>query len=179
MVEVKLVPLEASDRGQFIKDYQEAFNNGALEEFSRRDDHFEEDGEMISHETISRALDEGTAYRIMTDGKPVGGVIIRTEYDQGELELLFVSPFSHGKGIGYAAWCAIEEMHPEAAVWNTVVPYSEKRNIHFYVNLCGFRIVEFFNEYHCDPDDKEGKMNDMFVFEKILPTTTTGTSSLP
>ena len=35
--------LEASDKEQFIKDNQEAFNYGALEEFGTRDNHFEED----------------------------------------------------------------------------------------------------------------------------------------
>lgn len=39
---IKLVPLTADDREQFILDNQEAFNYGALEEFGRRDDHFEE-----------------------------------------------------------------------------------------------------------------------------------------
>lgn len=43
-MEVRLVPLTAEDREQFIKDNQEAFNYGALEEFGLRDDHFEEDG---------------------------------------------------------------------------------------------------------------------------------------
>lgn len=132
MTEIQLVPLEASDRERFIKDNQEAFNYGALEEFGRRDDHFEEDGEIISYDTISNAIDEGTAYRIMQDAKPVGGVVIKTEFDQGELELLFVSPDVHSKGIGYAAWCAIEAMHPEITVWTTVTPYFEKRNIHFF-----------------------------------------------
>jgi len=33
MTEIKLLPLEGSDREQFIKDNQEAFNYGALEEF--------------------------------------------------------------------------------------------------------------------------------------------------
>ena len=33
MTEVQLVPLEISDREQFIKDNQEAFNYGAFEEF--------------------------------------------------------------------------------------------------------------------------------------------------
>ena len=28
---------------------------------------------------------------------------------------------------------------------------ASKRNIHFYVNRCGFHIVEFFNEKHPDP----------------------------
>ena len=53
MTEIQLLPLEESDREQFIKDNQEAFNYGALEEFGVRDDHFEEDGEIISHDTIS------------------------------------------------------------------------------------------------------------------------------
>ena len=171
MTEIQLVPLETSDREQFIKDNQEAFNYGALEEFGQRDDHFEEDGEIISHDTISHAIDEGAAYRIMQDNKPVGGVVIKTEFDQGELELLFVSPAVHSKGIGYAAWCEIETMHPEVTVWETVTPYFEKRNIHFYVNRCGFRIVEYFNEHHCAPDDKDGELFDMFRFEKILPST--------
>lgn len=171
MTEVQLIPLETSDREQFIRDNQESFNYGALEEFGQRDDHFEEDGEIISHETISRSIDEGTAFRIMQDNKPVGGVVIKTEYDHGELELLFVSPSVHSKGIGYAAWCEIEAMHPEITVWETVTPYFEKRNIHFYVNRCGFHIVEYFNEHHCAPDDKEGELFDMFRFEKILPST--------
>ena len=171
MTEVQLIPLETSDREQFIRDNQESFNYGALEEFGQRDDHFEEDGEIISHETISRSIDEGTAFRIMQDNKPVGGVVIKTEYDHGELELLFVSPSVHSKGIGYAAWCEIEAMHPEITVWETVTPYFEKRNIHFYVNRCGFHIVEYFNEHHCAPDDKDGELFDMFRFEKILPST--------
>ena len=171
MTEIQLVPLETSDREQFIRDNQEAFNYGALEEFGQRDDHFEEDGEIISHETISRSIDEGIAFRIMQDNKPVGGVVIRTEYDHGDLELLFVSPAVHSKGIGYATWCEIEAMHPEVTVWETVTPYFEKRNIHFYVNRCGFHIVEYFNEHHCAPDDKDGELFEMFRFEKILPST--------
>lgn len=171
MTKVQLVPLESNDRERFIKDNQEAFNYGALEEFGQRDAHFEEDGEIISHETISHAIDEGAAYRIMQNGKPVGGVVIKTEFDHGELELLFVSPDVHSKGIGYATWCEIEAMHPEVTVWETVTPYFEKRNIHFYVNRCGFHIVEYFNEHHCAPDDKDGELFEMFRFEKILPST--------
>ena len=66
-----LVPLNPADREQFILDNQEAFNYGALEEFGRRDDHFEEDGEIISRETIENSIDGGEAYRIMQDGNPV------------------------------------------------------------------------------------------------------------
>ena len=177
MDSVYLVPLTQDDREQFIRDNQDAFNYGALEEFGRRDDHFEEDGEIISRETIEHSIDEGEAYRIMRGTEKVGGAVIRTEGDRGDLELLFVSPNVHSKGIGYAAWCAVEKLHPEVRVWETVTPYFEKRNIHFYVNRCGFHIVEFFNRFHPDPHDPEtGEVNryedeeddGMFRFEKRM-----------
>ena len=52
MANVKLAPLEKADRNQFILDNQEAFRYGAMEEFGLRDDYFEEDGEIISRQTI-------------------------------------------------------------------------------------------------------------------------------
>ena len=155
MPEVTLVPMTPDDREQFIADNQEAFNYGALEEFGLRDDHFEADGEIISRETIERSIDDGEAYRIMQNGQPVGGVVIKVDGERGDLDLLFVSPQAHSKGIGYAAWCAIERLHPEVTVWETVTPYFEKRNIHFYVNRCGFHIVEFYNSHHPDPNDPD------------------------
>lgn len=175
MVEIKLIALIPEDRNQFILDNQEAFNYGALEEFGRRDEHFEEDGEIISRETIEQAIDNGEAYRIVLGEEKIGGVVIKADGDRGDLELLFVSPKAHSKGIGYAAWCAIEKLHPEVKVWGTVTPYFEKRNIHFYVNRCGFHIVEFFNSHHPDPNEPEmAKKNDdhfpdgMFRFEKVI-----------
>ncbi|MBO4880697.1 MAG: GNAT family N-acetyltransferase [Firmicutes bacterium] len=172
---IELKPLVPADREQFIKDNQEAFNYGALEEFGLRDDHFEEDGEIISRETIEASIDGGEAYRIMQDGQPVGGVIITVDGDRGDLEILFVSPDVHSKGIGYAAWCAVERLHPEVSVWETVTPYFETRNIHFYVNRCGFHIVEFYNSHHPDPDDPDmaEQMDEqfpdgMFRFEKRM-----------
>ena len=175
MTDITLVTLDPHDRERFILDNQEAFNYGALEEFGRRDDHFEKEGEIISRETIEASIDGGEAYRIMQDGQPVGGVVIRVNGERGDLELLFVSPRVHSKGIGYAAWCAVERLHPEVTVWETVTPYFEKRNIHFYVNRCGFHIVEFFNSHHPDPKESEDKQetdeqfpDGMFRFEKII-----------
>ena len=168
---IHLEPLTRADREQFILDNQEAFLYGATQEFGVRDEHFEEDGQIISRETIERSIDGGEAYRIVQDGRSVGGVVIRVEGEHGDLDLLFVSPKAHSKGIGYAAWCAVEQMHPEVKIWETVTPYFEKRNIHFYVNRCGFHIVEFFNSHHPDPHEPAGADDDfdgMFRFEKYL-----------
>lgn len=150
---VELKKLELSDKEQFIIDNQEAFNYGAMEEFGMRDDHFEENGQIISRATIESSIDEGEAYRIVSDGVSVGGVVIKVDGNRGELTLLFVSPKAHSKGIGYAAWCEVERLHPEVGIWETVTPYFEKRNIHFYVNRCGFHIVEFYNSHHPDPNE--------------------------
>lgn len=175
MINIRLVPLQEDDREQFIRDNQEAFNYGALEEFGRRDDHFEEDGQIISRDTIEKSIDSGIAYRIMQGEEKVGGIVVKIDGEQGELELLFVSPHAHSKGIGYAAWCEIEQLHPEVKVWETVTPYFEKRNIHFYVNRCGFSIVEFYNSHHPDPNESEEEgngapdgMDGMFRFRKDM-----------
>ena len=167
---IRLEPLQAADREQFIRDNQEAFLYGATQEFGMRDDHFEEDGEIISRETIGRSIDGGEAYRIVQGGENVGGVVIRVKGNHGDLDLLFVSPSAHSKGIGYAAWCAVEQMHPEVTVWETVTPYFEKRNIHFYVNRCGFHIVEFFNSRHPDPHEQDSAdgFDGMFRFVKRI-----------
>ena len=174
MSKITLAPLTESDRERFIKDNQEAFNYGAMEEFGMRDDHLEEDGQIISRETIEHSIDNGEAYRILCDGEPAGGIVVKTEGNRGDLELLFVSPKVHSKGIGYSAWCEMEKLHPEVTLWETVTPYFETRNIHFYVNRCGFHIVEFFNSHHPDPNDPDsGNIDDqlhegMFRFEKRI-----------
>lgn len=175
MTDITLRPLTEPDREQFILDNQEAFNYGALEEFGLRDDHFEEDGQIISRETIEKSIDGGEAYRIILDGKAVGGVVVKIDGNKGDLDLLFVSPKVHSKGVGYAAWCEIERLYPQVTVWETVTPYFEKRNIHFYVNRCGFHIVEFYNSHHpdpCDPDMQqeldEQFPDGMFRFEKRI-----------
>ena len=174
--QVTLAPLEPDDKEQFILDNQWAFKYGATEEFGVRDDHFEEDGEIISRDTIEQSINKGEAYRILLDGEKVGGVVVSIDeaFLRGELELLFVKPDVHSKGVGYAAWCLIEKMYPKIIIWETVTPYFEKRNIHFYVNKCGFHIVEFFTKYHHDPrmpqEETCPEMDDdeMFRFQKVI-----------
>lgn len=92
-------------------------------------------------------------------------------------------PDEHSKGIGYGAWQAVEALHPGTVVWETCTPYFEKRNIHFYVNKCGFHIDQFWCEYfdpghtmpeddHTMPEDEEHDPNEgpdeMFRFIKVM-----------
>ena len=176
MSEIRLAKLTPDDREQFVLDNQEAFNYGAFEAFGGSGGHEEEDMEIISRDTILHSIDTGEAYRILCGEEKAGGLVLKVDGERGDLELLFVSPKLHSKGIGQAAWRAVEQLHPEVKVWETVTPYFEKRNIHLYVNRCGFHIVEFYNRHHPDPHDPdtaeepEDPMfpSGMFRFEKRL-----------
>ena len=177
---VTLVPLTADDREKFISDNQWAFKYSAMQEFGKRDNHTDDDGEIISRKTIECSIDDSQneTYRIVVDGRKVGGVILKIDKKthHNHLEILFTSPEEHSKGIGYGAWQAVEALHPETVIWETCTPYFEKRNIHFYVNKCGFQIDQFWCEYfqseHEMPDyeehDPDEGPDEMFRFIKVM-----------
>ena len=178
MTDIILVSITPDDKEQFILDNQRAFKYGAQVEFGMRDDRTEEGEEVISRKTIERSMngEQAETYRIVCDGIVVGGLILQIDqqHSKGELEILFVNPEAHSKGIGQAAWKAVEAMHPEIRVWETITPYFEKRNIHFYVNRLGFHVVEFWNKFHhgpAVPEDIEedwSEDDEMFVFQKVI-----------
>ena len=170
-MDVRLEILKQSDEEQFIRDNQAAFNYGAEQYFNEQEleEQHEEEGQIISRETIINSMHhEGSiAYRIMDGNTKVGGIIVNLKDDFGELEIFFVVPSCESKGVGQAAWKEIERLHPEIRVWETVTPYFEQRNIHFYVNKLGFHVVEFYTKFLKDKDMPEG-MDGMFKFQKII-----------
>ena len=170
-MDIRLEFLKQSDEEQFIKDNQAAFNYGAEQYFNEQEleEQHEEEGQIISRETIIQSIHrEGSiAYRIMDGNKKVGGTIVNLKDDFGELEIFFVNPTYESKGVGQAAWKEMERLHPEIKMWETVTPYFEQRNIHFYVNKLGFHIVEFYTKFLKDKDMPEG-MDGMFRFQKII-----------
>lgn len=173
---INLVPLEAADRESFIADLQEAFEHFVGDaRGSFIDESLYEDGTVtpdappiLPREDIEESLSrsEVQALRIIEDGAPVGGVILTVEGDRGEVEIIAINASTHGRGVGTRAWTAIEEAYPDVREWELVTPYFEVRNIHFYVNKCGFHIVEFFNERHPDPSDPDKDKERSFRFVK-------------
>lgn len=147
---ITLVPLEEHEKGKFIDNIQAAFKKAVIEEFG------DSSGEVITKEEVERSFNAKGAesYNIICNGQIVGGAVveIHPETNRNALSLLFVNVNKHSQGIGLAAWRSIEQHYPETEIWETCTPYFEKRNIHFYVNRCGFHITEFINPYHTDPD---------------------------
>lgn len=117
------------------------------------------------------------AYRLVEDSDVVGNVILAVDGQRAEVLLFAVKASVHSRGVGTRAWFAIEAAHPKVREWTLETPYFEVRNIHFYVNKCGFHIVEFFNERHPDPsrphgvgegNEPMGEADYMFRFVKRL-----------
>ena len=167
-MDIRLVPLAQEDKEAFIRDLQVSFKKAVVETFG-------DDGkEVITRENITDcfAMEGAESYHIVADGVVVGGTVVAIHSDtkRSELLLFFVKVDRHSRGLGLAAWQAIEARYPQTEVWETHTPYFEKRNIHFYVNKCGFHIVEFFNKYHpesnVDYSDPIPGGDGFFRFEK-------------
>ena len=70
-------------------------------------------------------------------------------------------------------WKKIEELYPDTKIWETCTPYFEKRNIHFYVNKCGFQIDQFWCECfqpknEIPEEDNDYGPSEMFRFVKVM-----------
>lgn len=165
---LELIKIQNDEIEEFIRENQRAFYYGAVEEFGLRDEHFEEDNQIISRKTIIESINTGVAYNIMLDGINVGGIILKIDGEHGDLDIMYIKPEYHSKGIGTKVWQIVESMYTEVKVWETMTPYFEKRNIHFYVNRCGFHIIEFFNYYHKFKETHDGEIDEMFRFRKEI-----------
>jgi hypothetical protein len=173
MNDFELALLDEREYAEFTREMQKAFQHGYEEEFGHCD------SPILPERDISDTLNAvgSVAYIAKVDGQMVGGAIVKIdpETQHNSLELLFARVGAQNKGVGLLIWHGIEKLYPETRVWETCTPYFEKRNIHFYVNRCGFHIVEFFNPWHKDPNEKDepiGGMSDeagqyFLRFEKV------------
>lgn len=172
MISLKLA--EKADLQELKKRIQEAFGIAVVEKFGEQDELIPTDLEL---EEVFYASDT-VIYHILQGAKKIGGAVlgIHPETQYNSLEFFFIFPEYHNKGFGQAAWEAIERKYPDTEVWETVTPYFEKRNIHFYVNKCGFKIIEFWNKYYPEPgrlieqakDEFSVGCDEAFHFEKIM-----------
>lgn len=157
------------------------FKNNLQRTFTKRMNEFlkVQAGEALpSDEEFWEIVDSKRAivYKIIYQEQQIGGVVlsINEETQRNAVDFFFVDPLYQDKHIGSTVWCMIEERYPNTRVWETYTPYFDQRNIHFYVNKCGFYIVEYFCEYHkekelsTDKEDEVEKMLDesFFRFEK-------------
>ena len=170
--EIQLIRLSEEHTIAFKEEMQEAFQHG-FQAYNKDDSEDSNQWQVLPDEDFYRSLraEGAKAYEAVdADGQRVGGAIISILDTEGELAFLYVKVGVQSKGIGQAIWKAIETMHPEVELWETCTPYFDRRNIHFYINRCGFHAVEFFNEHHPDPHMPEqfDQEDGLFKFEKRM-----------
>lgn len=143
---VTLEKLGGDTRNSFIEKLKESFDAFVEENPGTPE------GPVISRGEIEASLNRpgSEAYWALRDGQRVGGIVLTIDAKRarGDIELLFVVNGLKGKSVGADIVAAAEGRYPSVKTWELYTPYVETRNIHFYVNKCGYKIVEFFNPKH-------------------------------
>ena len=168
---LKVSPITDNEFPIFRKDIQKAFQNGI---FTREEDEKSEDI-ILPFEDIDNgyARKSVITYKATVNNEIIGGAMVSFDKkeEKGILELLYVKVEAQGNGYGVELWQKIENLHPEVSIWETFVLYTEHRNLHFYLNLCGFSAVEFFNEHHKNNTENSESFNDLLKLRKYVNKT--------
>lgn len=132
---IELIP--ARDVEKFITDLQAAFRRADGSNKFRSEDlprFFERSG--------------ATLLNIFSDKELIGGAVlmINAETNHNKLALFFINEPRRGQGLGYSAWRAIEKFYPATKVWYTATAWLDKRNVHFYLNKCGFVAFSIYDK---------------------------------
>ena len=166
---MQLIQLREEDIPEFKSSMQEAFQYWYESIFWKSD-------EILPESHIDRSLNKENsyAYEMIDDGWNLlwGAIVTINENQHNELDFLFVKVWIQSKWVWQAIRKEIEKIHSDTKVWETVTPYFDKRNIHFYVNKLHFHITEYFNEKHIDPNTPEDEYMAwdgwMFGFQKVM-----------
>ena len=103
-----------------------------------------------------------TVLGIYNDGRFIGGAIVGNSGKHvREIEIFFLIVEYQSKGIGKTALDLVKAYFPDARVFRLITPSNVVRNVVFYVNKCGYRIVKVVGF------DRETNMAN-YVFEKRI-----------
>ncbi len=99
-----------------------------------------------SVEVMLEKIQENEVYKIVTDGRIIGGLII-VKREQGEmhLDVINIDPQYHNRGIGTQAMEFIEQAYP-AQKWTLHTPAYAIRNQHFYEKLGYIKMEEEYDD---------------------------------
>ena len=170
-MDIAIRKIEFNELELFRREMKKSFEQGILDRFG--DISF---APIPPENEVDEAVKDTSCdvFIITADHIPAGGTIIKKEENKKySLDLLFIFREFHNKKIGSAAWQAIEEYYQDAELWETHTPYFDRRNIHFYVNKCNFKIVEFYCEAHREEHDlteefKDKNSSGFFRFKKKM-----------
>lgn len=169
---MQLIELRIDQIPAYMQEMQEAFQKGYEAKFGASNEL------VLPFSDIRKSLHapHAIAYEVIEGEERLGGAIVAFSNDgeHGDLHFLYTRVGKQNRGVASFAWRTIEALHPDVKVWETHTPYFDTRNIHFYINRCGFHAVEFFNAHHPDTNDFDLRVvnpmggDGFFRFEKFL-----------
>lgn len=119
-----------------------------------------DDGSLIRKLAI--AMDH-SSYTILLGDRLIGAAVVKLMKEgTGWLELLFIDPAVGSRGLGVQVWRFIVQTFPQVTRWRVETPGYSKRNHYFYMEKCGFTLVEKRNS-HIPADES-------YILEKRLTT---------
>jgi hypothetical protein len=143
---IALVKLTDGDIPRIIPIVTDAFEKAMIEALG------EEKAKMHSEAFGGNDFEEAAigdkvdSYIIVVDGNESGIAVIKEFAENSySLELFSISQQYNGKGIGVRVWHKVEELYPNAEVFETTTPTFAIKNVNFYVNKCKFHIVELLD----------------------------------
>ena len=125
---IRLEDVGKSDWREFKTQAQRALTAAVAEKFGFR-------GRVPLEEDFRELLKkQGLHLKFFVEGtEKIGGAAVLSDEETRRcfVELFFLREEFQGRGLGVAAWKALERAFPRTRLWKLCTPYFEKRNIHF------------------------------------------------
>lgn len=95
-----------------------------------------------SVEQMREKIEQDETYKIVHEGRCIGGIVVFAK-GQGHyhLDVIFIEPTWHNRGIGSQAMEFLERMYP-ARLWTLDTPTYALRNQHFYEKFGYMKVAE-------------------------------------
>lgn len=149
-MQIEFLQVTNLEQNQFIENLQKAFAVTIHQEFDKSKENLIPSSTAIVNSIQAKGAE---SFFILLDGKNIGGFIvnINKKTQHNFLDFFYINKGYEGQNIGQQVWQAIEKRYPQTKCWSTITPYFEKRNIHFYINKCKFKAVEFMHPQYKSP----------------------------
>jgi GNAT superfamily N-acetyltransferase len=95
---------------------------------------------------LRRSIREDAYYKIVYDGRIVGGIGLYDEGHHVHIDVLYIHPDYHNLGIGTRTMQFVEAAYPAARTWTLNTPTYATRNQHFYEKFGYLKYGEHFLE---------------------------------
>ncbi len=112
----------------------------------------------ISERTVKYVLSKRRclSFEVVENEKRLGGIILSLVHNgkHARIFLMFTKPELQNRGVATFLWNELREFMPGVKTWTANAPYFAVPAIHFLVNKCYFKVIQFTNSVN-SPDDYE------------------------